>query len=74
MPFNQKFFKSVIGMQETSLNTNINRFYQVEQATSKVRDPNLKFTLSFGIGLHHAGLVERDRSIVEDLFGLYLFK
>merc|ERR1719376_393771 len=43
--------------------------FEVEQATSKVRDPNLKFTLSFGIGLHHAGLVERDRSIVEDLFG-----
>ncbi|KFD48171.1 hypothetical protein M513_10957 [Trichuris suis] len=33
-----------------------------------VRDPNLRLTLSFGIGLHHAGLRETDRNIVEELF------
>jgi len=33
-----------------------------------VGDPNLRHTLSFGIGLHHAGLQERDRKIVEELF------
>ena len=33
-----------------------------------VRDPNLKFTLAFGVGLHHAGLHERDRKTVEELF------
>lgn len=33
-----------------------------------VKDENLKHTLSFGIGMHHAGLVESDRRIVEDLF------
>nr|XP_014343473.1 PREDICTED: activating signal cointegrator 1 complex subunit 3 [Latimeria chalumnae] len=33
-----------------------------------VRDSNLKFTLAFGIGLHHAGLHERDRKTVEELF------
>jgi len=35
---------------------------------SSVRDQNLKLTLSFGIGLHHAGLHERDRKICEELF------
>ncbi|ONI15262.1 hypothetical protein PRUPE_3G033700 [Prunus persica] len=29
---------------------------------------NLKHTLQFGIGLHHAGLNDKDRSLVEELF------
>ncbi|KAG5271489.1 hypothetical protein AALO_G00180410 [Alosa alosa] len=33
-----------------------------------VRESNLKLTLAFGIGLHHAGLHERDRRTVEELF------
>jgi len=33
-----------------------------------ISDPNLKQTLSFGIGMHHAGLVTEDRKIVEELF------
>ena len=33
-----------------------------------VRDPNLRLTLAFGIGIHHAGLVEYDRKLVEGLF------
>ncbi|XP_067094233.1 activating signal cointegrator 1 complex subunit 3 [Osmerus mordax] len=33
-----------------------------------VRDTNLKLTLAFGIGMHHAGLHERDRRTVEELF------
>lgn len=33
-----------------------------------VRDQNLKLALAFGIGLHHAGLHENDRNIVEELF------
>ena len=28
----------------------------------------LKHTLAFGIGVHHAGLCERDRDLVEELF------
>jgi activating signal cointegrator complex subunit 3 len=31
-------------------------------------DPNLRHTLQFGVGLHHAGLSERDRELVERLF------
>ena len=30
---------------------------------STIRDPHLKHSLSFGIGLHHAGLHERDRRV-----------
>lgn len=33
-----------------------------------VRDSNLKLTLAFGIGIHHAGLHDKDRKVVEELF------
>ena len=33
-----------------------------------VRETNLKLTLAFGIGIHHAGLTEKDRKVVEELF------
>ncbi|XP_076242802.1 activating signal cointegrator 1 complex subunit obelus isoform X1 [Calliopsis andreniformis] len=33
-----------------------------------VHDSNLKLTLAFGIGLHHAGLQDKDRRTVEELF------
>lgn len=35
---------------------------------SRVQDDSLREALSFGIGLHHAGLVESDRSLSEELF------
>jgi antiviral helicase SLH1 len=35
---------------------------------ARVKDDALKEALSFGIGLHHAGLVESDRSLAEELF------
>jgi antiviral helicase SLH1 len=35
---------------------------------SAVKDSVLREALSFGIGLHHAGLVESDRSLAEQLF------
>ena len=34
----------------------------------RARDDTLKEALSFGIGLHHAGLVENDRQLAEELF------
>ena len=33
-----------------------------------IKDQHLRLTLAFGIGMHHAGLVERDRKTVEELF------
>ena len=33
-----------------------------------IRDTNLKLTLAFGVGIHHAGLHEKDRAVVEELF------
>ena len=33
-----------------------------------IRDSNLKLTLAFGVGIHHAGLHEKDRAVVEELF------
>ena len=41
---------------------------EMERLSSTIKDQNLKLTLAFGIGLHHAGLVERDRRTVEELF------
>jgi len=41
---------------------------EMERITQQVRDQNLRLTLAFGIGMHHAGLVERDRKIVEELY------
>lgn len=35
---------------------------------SRVKDEALREALSFGIGLHHAGLVETDRQLTEELF------
>jgi activating signal cointegrator complex subunit 3 len=43
--------------------------YELEATLVKVKDATLKHTLSFGIGLHHAGLPESDKALVEDLFG-----
>lgn len=41
---------------------------QMNDIIVTVRDSNLKLTLAFGIGMHHAGLHERDRKTVEELF------
>ena len=41
---------------------------EMERVAGSVRDSNLRLFLAFGIGLHHAGLVEGDRRTVEELF------
>ena len=40
----------------------------MDTLVSTIKDQNLKFTLSFGVGIHHAGLHEQDRRTVEQLF------
>ncbi|KAJ8643830.1 hypothetical protein MRB53_005578 [Persea americana] len=40
----------------------------LEMVLSQVTDQNLRHTLQFGVGLHHAGLKDKDRSLVEELF------
>lgn len=40
----------------------------MEQIIEHIRDPNLKLCLAFGLGLHHAGLQDKDRKTVEELF------
>ncbi|XP_036144237.1 activating signal cointegrator 1 complex subunit 3 isoform X2 [Monomorium pharaonis] len=41
---------------------------QMNNILENINDSNLKLTLAFGIGLHHAGLQDRDRRTVEELF------
>ncbi|KAI5782700.1 Sec63 Brl domain-containing protein [Geopyxis carbonaria] len=41
---------------------------ELQAILTRVKDESLKESLQFGIGLHHAGLVENDRQIVEELF------
>ncbi|KAL3312269.1 activating signal cointegrator 1 complex subunit [Cichlidogyrus casuarinus] len=40
----------------------------INNLVEQVTDSNLKLSLPFGIGLHHAGLRDHDRRIVEELF------
>ena len=40
----------------------------MSKRTARLQDANLRHTLQFGIGLHHAGLGEVDRTLVEQLF------
>lgn len=42
---------------------------ELEGVLVEVRDSSLRHTLQFGVGLHHAGLPETDKAIVEELFG-----
>ncbi|XP_027205519.2 activating signal cointegrator 1 complex subunit 3-like [Dermatophagoides pteronyssinus] len=41
---------------------------ELDALLETVKDSYLKHTLRFGIGMHHAGLVENDRKLVEQLF------
>lgn len=41
---------------------------EIDQILPMVKDTSLRHTLQFGVGLHHAGLGEDDRSLVERLF------
>ncbi|CAD2219534.1 RNA helicase [Angomonas deanei] len=41
---------------------------EMERFTSQVDDPYVKHCLQFGVGIHHAGLLERDRTTVESCF------
>jgi activating signal cointegrator complex subunit 3 len=42
--------------------------YEMNNLLAQIQDKSLRLTLSFGIGIHHAGLKDRDRHIVEELF------
>lgn len=55
------------------LEDNPRRFLNMEEDDlqlnlARVKDDALKEAISFGIGLHHAGLVESDRQLAEELF------
>ncbi|KAJ1661153.1 putative steryl acetyl hydrolase mug81 [Dispira simplex] len=41
---------------------------ELDTVLAQVSDPHLKLTLGFGIGLHHAGLPDSDRRLIEELF------
>ncbi|KAJ3077291.1 activating signal cointegrator 1 complex subunit [Podochytrium sp. JEL0797] len=42
--------------------------HELELLVENVKDQSLKLSLQFGIGLHHAGLVDTDRRLSEELF------
>ncbi|CAF1136865.1 unnamed protein product [Rotaria sp. Silwood1] len=42
--------------------------YEINNLLTQIQDKSLRLTLPFGIGIHHAGLKDRDRHIVEELF------
>jgi activating signal cointegrator complex subunit 3 len=40
----------------------------IESMAENIRDESLRHTITFGVGLHHAGLSTTDRDVVEKLF------
>lgn len=44
------------------------RKYPSEEFASRVQDADCSFCLSYGIGLHHAGMPQSDRRAIEDLY------
>lgn len=42
--------------------------HELEQHLALIKDSSLRHTLQFGIGLHHAGLPDSDREVVERLY------
>ncbi|CAK9033484.1 unnamed protein product, partial [Durusdinium trenchii] len=51
-----------------SVSRTVGEVGEVRWVSAEVTDQSLKHTLEFGIGIHHAGLPERDRKVVEELF------
>ncbi|XP_076382118.1 activating signal cointegrator 1 complex subunit obelus [Megalopta genalis] len=41
---------------------------EIDNISHHVQDSSLKLSLAFGIGLHHAGLQDKDKKTVEELF------
>jgi len=41
---------------------------EMDMIIRRIKDSNLRHALMFGIGIHHAGLAESDRTTVEELF------
>ena len=41
---------------------------EAESYSLRIKDEALRHTLAFGVGIHHAGLADSDRAIVEELF------
>ncbi|MCP9260699.1 Activating signal cointegrator 1 complex subunit 3 [Dirofilaria immitis] len=41
---------------------------ELEQLIATIKDENLKLTLPFGVGMHHAGLQKHEKDIVERLY------
>lgn len=56
------------GMEENPRRFNRMDEGELESILAKVKDDTLKLSLQFGIGLHHAGLVESDRKVSHKLF------
>ena len=42
--------------------------HELDETLALIKDSSLRDTLQFGIGLHHAGLAESDREVVESLY------
>eukprot|EP00744_Colponema_vietnamica_P004990 GILI01007369.1.p1 GENE.GILI01007369.1~~GILI01007369.1.p1 ORF type:complete len:1506 (-),score=381.72 GILI01007369.1:171-4298(-) len=41
---------------------------EVQSTLAGIEDPHLKHCVQFGIGIHHAGLPEGDKAIIEEIF------
>lgn len=61
-------FISLLALEENPYRYNYMEQSETQEIIDSVKDDNLKMTLPFGIGMHHAGLQHFEKEIIEKLF------
>lgn len=61
-------FISLLALEENSYRHCFMEQTEKLKIIDSIKDENLKMTLSFGIGIHHAGLQHFEREIVEKVY------
>lgn len=65
--------QDLVGLIQSDEDASANQFCGMDSemilyCQKRVQDSALREAIEFGIGLHHAGLIEQDRKVVEELF------
>lgn len=58
-------FISLLALEENPYRYNYMEQSETQEIIDSVKDDNLKMTLPFGIGMHHAGLQHFEKEIIE---------
>lgn len=55
-------------VQQLTINLSLDQKKILQEAASQIYDKNLKETLIYGVGMHHAGITREDRDVLQDTF------